>query len=108
MTAPKTEEQQVARNLAGQAAMTSAGQRQINLIWEKTQVILSVSVVWASLVVALILALGSQAANQQVAIVALFGMANLVIGFYFGRTNHQRTGGVGPVALGGVDGEIGR
>jgi len=28
--------------------------------------------------------------------VFLFGVANLVTGFYFGRTNHQRTGGIGP------------
>jgi hypothetical protein len=25
----------------------------------------------------------------------LTGIANLVIGFYFGRTNHERVGGVG-------------
>ena len=32
---------------------------------------------------------------QLAAIVFLFGVANLVTGFYFGRTNHQRTGGIG-------------
>jgi hypothetical protein len=32
---------------------------------------------------------------QLAAIVFLFGVANLVTGFYFGRTNHQRSGGVG-------------
>lgn len=29
------------------------------------------------------------------AFVFLYGIANLVIGFYFGRTNHQRVGGPG-------------
>ena len=39
---------------------------------------------------------GSDATAQKVAaFVFLTGVANLVIGFYFGRTNHQRTGGIG-------------
>lgn len=29
--------------------------------------------------------------------VFLASVANLVIGFYFGRTNHTRVGGVGPL-----------
>jgi hypothetical protein len=76
----------------------SAGQRAINLIWENTQMKVALSVIWASLGVAGILAvmgrwLGSPDL-QLAAVVFLFGVANLVTGFYFGRTNHQRTGGV--------------
>lgn len=62
------------------AILATAGHRQINVIWETTQMRVALSVIWGSLVVA---------------VVFLFGVANLVTGFYFGRTNHARTGGVG-------------
>jgi len=77
----------------------TAGQRQINLIWENTQMKVALSVIWASLSVAAVLSvLGKwlgQPDVQLAAIVFLFGVANLVTGFYFGRTNHARSGGVG-------------
>ena len=77
----------------------TAGQRDINLMWETTQMRVALSVIWSSLVVAALLAvlgkwIGS-ADLQLAAVVFLFGVANLVTGFYFGRTNHQRTGGIG-------------
>lgn len=80
-------------------ALRVAGQRNINVIWETTQMRLALSVIWGALVVASSLSifghwLGS-ADLQLAAVVFLFGVANLVTGFYFGRTNHQRTGGVG-------------
>ncbi len=74
-------------------------QRQINLIWENTQMKVALSVIWAALTVAATLSiLGKwlgQPDVQLAAIVFLFGVANLVTGFYFGRTNHARSGGVG-------------
>lgn len=77
----------------------TAGQRTINLIWETTQMRIAVSVIWASLFVAALLAVMGMWLGtpdmQLAAIVFLFGVANLVTGFYFGRTNHQRSGGVG-------------
>lgn len=77
----------------------SAGQRQINLIWESTQMKIALSVIWSSLIVAAVLSVMGKwlgtADMQLAAIVFLFGVANLVTGFYFGRTNHQRSGGVG-------------
>jgi cobalamin synthase len=77
----------------------SAGQREINLIWETTQMRIALSVIWVSLLAAMLLAvmggwLGTPEL-QLAAVVFLFGVANLVTGFYFGRTNHQRSGGVG-------------
>lgn len=77
----------------------TAGQREINLIWENTQMKLALSVIWTSLAVGGCLAvfgawLGT-ADVQLAAVVFLFGVANLVTGFYFGRTNHQRSGGIG-------------
>lgn len=77
----------------------TGSQRAVNLIWESTQMRIALSVIWASLLVATVLALfGSWLGSpdiQLAAVVFVFGVANLVTGFYFGRTNHQRTGGIG-------------
>jgi hypothetical protein len=89
--------------LAAQGARDAAtaqyeGQRAINLLWETTQMRVALSFTWGSLVAAIGLGvfgkwLGSPDL-QLAAVVFLFGVANLVTGFYFGRTNHARTGGV--------------
>lgn len=83
-----------------EVALRSAGQRAINLIWENTQMRVALSVIWSALLVAAALAVMGKYLGtpdlQLAAVVFLFGVANLVTGFYFGRTNHQRTGGVGP------------
>lgn len=85
--APRTTEEEDRR---------SAGQRAINLTWENTQRLIALSVTWVSLTVAAWLAvMGATESVQTAALVFVFGVANLVIGFYFGRTNHQRSGGVG-------------
>jgi len=73
----------------------SAGQRVVNLTWENTQRLIALSVTWVALTVAAWLAImGATESVQTAALVFIFGVANLVIGFYFGRTNHQRVGGV--------------
>jgi hypothetical protein len=63
----------------------TAGKRKINLIWEFTQSTIAL-LITAATIIAVLFALveGNILAN------AFF----LVIGFYFGRTNHQRVGGV--------------
>ena len=81
------------------AILRTEGQRTVNIIWETTQMKVALSVTWGSLVVASTLAvfghwLGSQDL-QLASMVFLYGVANLVTGFYFGRTNHARTGGIG-------------
>jgi len=77
----------------------TAGQREINKKWEDTQRQIALLVIGTSLMVSAILALMSKwlgAPDVQLAsIVFIYGVANLVTGFYFGRTNHQRSGGVG-------------
>lgn len=82
-----------------QEDLTHAGQRQINLIWETTQMRVALSVIWASLGVSATLAVFGKFLGtpdlQLAAVVFVFGVANLVTGFYFGRTNHSKTGGVG-------------
>lgn len=81
------------------AVLATAGQRSINLIWENTQRWIALSVIGVSLLVSAGLAafgrwLGTPE-MQLASIVFLTSVANLVTGFYFGRTNHARTGGVG-------------
>lgn len=67
-------------------------QRRISGMWERTQQIIALSVVEATLLVILIqVARGDP--DVKTALAILFGLANLVIGFYFGRTNHQKVGG---------------
>lgn len=64
---------------------TTLGQRRINLIWETTQAAIAVSVTFAAIVAATRGQVSEMLGN------AFF----LVIGFYFGRTNHERRGGIG-------------
>ena len=77
----------------------TAGQRAVNLIWETTQKDIALWVVKSALAVGILLSVGGKYLGspdiQLAAMVFLFGVANLVTGFYFGRTNHQRTGGIG-------------
>ena len=74
-------------------SLKTGGQRRINIIWEGTQAFVAIAVTIATLFVASNLALKD---NKQVAAFLLLSNAFfLVIGFYFGRTNHQRQGGTG-------------
>jgi hypothetical protein len=68
-------------------------QRHINLVWEFTQAFVAISVTLATLYVAANLALRAEA--LAAAFLLLSNAFFLVIGFYFGRTNHERTGGAG-------------
>jgi hypothetical protein len=73
----------------------SASQRAVNRTWEGTQRLIALSVTLASLGVSSWLSIMGQTESvQTAALVFVFGVANLVIGFYFGRTNHERVGGV--------------
>jgi cobalamin synthase len=76
----------------------SAGQRRVNIIWELTQALIAVAVTAATLYVSAQLALKND--GQMAAFLLLSNAFFLVIGFYFGRTNHQRSGGVGGDAAG--------
>lgn len=69
------------------AVLRTAGQRKINLIWEYTQATIAVLVVIACIAAAFIL--------DQTKAEILRNAFFLIVGFYFGRTNHQRQGGVG-------------
>lgn len=75
-----------------EAAHTSLGQRRVNLIWEFTQATIAVGVTIATLWASTALTLRGDAG--EAAFLLLSNSFFLVIGFYFGRTNHQRIGGV--------------
>lgn len=62
----------------------TAGQRSINRVWELTQALIAGVVVIASVYASL---RGIDAPGLQ-------NTSFLVVGFYFGRTNHQRVGGI--------------
>lgn len=72
----------------------TAGQREVNMLWETTQRQIALAVITIALMIAAWLAVAGESDNETAASVFLYGVANLVIGFYFGRTNHQRVGGV--------------
>lgn len=74
-------------------ARKTAGQRQINLIWETTQAVVAIAVTIVTLYTAASLVLTGDA--DAAAFLLMSNSFFLVIGFYFGRTNHQRSGGVG-------------
>lgn len=96
-------------------ALKSEGQRATSLVWESTQqklafmsvggFMLAEGFVVAILTFILIqnwndlsenpTALAVVVAVLSAALGAIASTASLVIGFYFGRTNHQRVGGVG-------------
>jgi len=66
----------------------TASQRTINHIWEVTQAAIAVSVTLATLGVAAVLLLRNS--GESGVFTLLSNAFFLIIGFYFGRTNHSR------------------
>lgn len=85
----------VARAGEAEGALVTEGQRRVNLIWERVQAILAISVVETALLAAMSMILGGATEAKSLAFTFLASTCSLVIGFYFGRTNHARTGGIG-------------
>ncbi len=68
------------------------GQRRINMIWEITQALIALSVIWGTFS-ATIWVVVEDSSNRLMAFLFMTNVVSIVIGFYFGRTNHQRVGG---------------
>jgi len=68
-----------------QEDIVTAGQRKVNLVWERTQAIIALSVTIALIYVSIMKIESEELKN------AFF----LIVGFYFSRTNHAAIGGVG-------------
>jgi protein-S-isoprenylcysteine O-methyltransferase Ste14 len=86
-----------------QEDLTHAGQRKVNLIWERTQAFIAITVVLLSMLAAFVVVVvgrmvGHVASDASLASAwtILATAVGLVVGFYFSRTNHASIGGVGP------------
>jgi len=79
-------------NISAEVKRT-AGQRVINAIWECTQAFIAIVVTSSTLYASVQLVLKGE--KMEAAFLLLSNAFFLVIGFYFGRTNHTRMGGVG-------------
>lgn len=88
--------------LEHQIELKSRGQRRVNLIWECSQAVIAQAVIGVVLYMAgkIVVAAISPDAPERIvnlaitAFVFLSNISSMVIGFYFGRTNHEKTGGV--------------
>lgn len=83
-----------------QEDIVTAGQRRVNILWEKTQRVIAISVVFATLGVNIFVTISVMAGMeikvpQLVGVANLNSLANLIVGFYFARTNHTNIGGIG-------------
>lgn len=84
-----------------QEDMVAAGQRRVNIIWEKTQRIIALTVIVSAISVCMFIVVSSMILKREITPTAvqsakdLVGLALLIVGFYFSRTNHTNTGGVG-------------
>ncbi len=70
----------------------TAGQRRVNLLWEVTQGVIAISVTLTTLVVCATQVINGR--EGEGAFLLLSNVFFLVVGTYFQRTNHTKTGGV--------------
>lgn len=82
----------LAPTTTAQQDITLASQRRINLIWERTQATLAIFVVVATLGISAFQVMTGKMEQIPTIFSTGFGM---VVGFYFGRTNHSMIGGTG-------------
>jgi hypothetical protein len=89
----------VASKTTAEQDLRTAGQREINLIWERTQrhialfVVVLAGTVSSIVVVASVVKGGGEPSSLVLAAFTLLSnISFLVAGFYFGRTNHARIG----------------
>jgi len=77
-----------------QQDLTFAGQRHINVMWERTQQIIAITVSVVTLAVCAFLIGKGPTELSLLAFTLLSNVFFLVVGTYFQRTNHTKTGGV--------------
>lgn len=88
-------EQPVAPKTTTEQDRTSAGQRHINVKWESTQQIIAISVALDALLICTGIVFKGEPTLMMAAFLFVTNLAFLVVGTYFQRTNHTKTGGVG-------------
>jgi hypothetical protein len=73
--------------------LRTAGQRQINLLWERTQAGIAIAIVISNIAYIFALLVFTEVTNAATTAATLLGNGFfLIVGFYFGRTNHARIG----------------
>lgn len=87
-------------NTTIQQDLVSAGQRHINVMWERTQQVIAVSVSAFTLSACLYLVIYGDPSMAVPAFLLLSNVFFLVVGTYFQRTNHTKIGGVSPTDVG--------
>jgi len=70
--------------------MTTAGQRAVNMLWERTQAFIAIFVIVTCVGAAIWAAVKGKEPSAFLAYIS-----GNVVGFYFSRTNHQAIGGIG-------------
>lgn len=90
-----TDQQSVAPTTTAQEDMVTAGQRHINVMWERTQQIIAVMVTVVTSVVCVYEIRFGSPQIQALAFALLSNAFFLIVGTYFQRTNHTKVGGVG-------------
>ena len=78
------------KGLREEEALHTRGSRQVDLLWETTQGRIALIVIITFVIAALI---SLWFGEEGPALAMLSSLASLVVGFYFGRTNHARRGG---------------
>lgn len=81
---PRSTDTPLSPTTTAEENLHSLGQRRVNLVWESTQSLIALAVTGATL----------YAAINSIDSAVLSNAFFLVVGFYFGRTNHTRVGGV--------------
>jgi hypothetical protein len=80
-----------------QQDLVATGQRHINVMWERTQQIIAIMVsVSVTAVCSVVILRSGDDPLRTPAFMFLTNVGLLVLGIYFQRTNHTKTGGVGP------------
>lgn len=82
-----------ATRLAEAEALAVQRKQKINLIWERTQAVLAIASIMGALLISGYIAITNEPDNRVASFLFLTNIANLVAGFYFGRTNHARPTG---------------
>jgi hypothetical protein len=91
----------IAATTTFQEDLTTAGQRQVNLIWESTQGNIALFVIVGTMLTDGIVVLTSMilghdlTAAQALALGFVNSLSTGVVSFYFSRTNHTQIGGTG-------------
>lgn len=82
-------------NTTEQEDITTAGQRHINVMWERTQQVIAISVCTSTLILCGYLLVKGEVTERVPAFMLLSNVFFLVVGTYFQRTNHTKVGGIG-------------